>query len=468
MASNPVLRLGTQGWDLVSCAVVPDLNRSIVEQGCTPPAFDGSCEGAIAKGGFSDWRIGNEGSGDLVHLVLPLREVDIDYDGQQWQVAAATAHVELNLKFVPRDTTGLASGLALFDLCVDPEGASGVRVLPVTVEEGRADPTTRAILKLCLQDWLERNLAAFKHVFATIQVWSQKTQEDHPWLRPTAKSYAFCSLDNPDQSFLAVLAQTEKRSDEGLINQVSPDSLAAPYGRSVMISHKRFARDMLLPALLRSFPGLSTSDLRFENNDTRMSLAAPAKVKGVDVKDKTYPVVLQQMDIELLENGFEITATTQSEVSPGIYSNCRSTGVYTITLVTRNDGKQTLGIKQLEPITEPRHWSSHAAWVDNVENVLWLLSLVGVAVLTFLSAGMGTVAAIIVIGLVLGGPIASVAIKMIEDVTKNNAPPLDLLIADATAAVSWPKVDGFVAKAVDIVGGVRISGDAATPDYAYG
>jgi Clostridium P-47 protein len=465
---SQMLRLGTQGWDMVSCAVVPDLNTAIAGQHSTPPGFEGSDSGATAKGRFADWQVGNEGSGELVHLTLPMRDVTIGYEGNDWTVAGATAHVELNLRFVPKDVVGLADGIQLFDLCVDPAGASGVEVLPVTVEEGRDDATTRAIIKLCLTDWLMRNPDAFGHVFATIQVWSEASEKEHPWLKPTSKGYAFCSLDDPARSFLAVLAQTQQRSDKTLIYQVSPDTLVQPYERSIMISHQRFARDMLLPALLHSFPGLRSQDLRFENNETRITLVTPRAVKGVDVKNKTYSVVLQQMDIELLEDGFELTATTQSEVSPGIYSNCRTSGRYTVALVDRPDGRQTLGIRQLAPITEPRHWSSHAEWVDNLEDFLWLLSLVGIAVLAFLTEGVGAVVAIIVICLILGGPVASVTVKMIEDVHKNDAPPLDLLIADAAAAVSWPSVDGFVARAIDIVGGVRISGFARSTSYACG
>jgi hypothetical protein len=465
---NQYVELGTQGWDLVSCATLPELNASIVAKKSSPPNFEVTEDGATVKGSFGGWQVGPNGSGYLVHLILPMTDIAISYQGKNWTVTKANATVELNLHYVPNVSDTGADGAQLFDLCVDPLGDSGITVSPVKVVDPKHEQDQSAVvIKVCLNAWLNKHLSSFSHVFASINVWSGTEQTKHPWLKPTSKGYAFCSLDVKNRSFLAVLAQTQNHSDKNLVYEVSPDALIQPYSRSVMISHNRLARDMLLPAVIRSFPGITPADFQFQENDRLIKLTRPRAVKGVEAKDKSYPVVLQEFNIQLLEDGFELDATTKSKVSPGIYSLCRSTGQYTLALIERSDGKQTLGIKMLSH-TKPVKWHENEPWVEDLNLYLAVLSLVALAMAAVLTDGAALVAADMAAGLLLGSAVETAKIAIIDQVADGNGPPIDLMIANASAAVVWPDVEGFNAKAVDIIGGVRISGSGKSEALAHG
>jgi hypothetical protein len=145
---------------------------------------------------------------------VPLRDVTVERNGKTATLDEAEAVVRVELEYIPggdRKMLG-ASGkeeevethLLVLRTAPDPlrlmEGLFGApeagKVATVlSVDRGREmGSRLYSVLKVGLDQWFNDNLAAFQHVFATVNVVKavhEETEGGFDWMKPSAVSYAF-------------------------------------------------------------------------------------------------------------------------------------------------------------------------------------------------------------------------------------------------------------------------------------
>ena len=102
--------------------------------------------------------------------------------------------------------------------------------------------------------------------------------------------------------------------------------------------------------------------------------------------------------------------------------------------------------------------------VSIVEKVLALLAAVGGLVITAVSFGTATVAYCVVLAIVLGSLAGTITIKLIEMTKEGDAPPIDLLMANATSAVRWSTGRTFDPTFAALNNGLQIGGKFVKAD----
>ena len=85
-------------------------------------------------------------------------------------------------------------------------------------------------------------------------------------------------------------------------------------------------------------------------------------------------------------------------------------------------------------------------------------------VITFVSFGTATVAYCVVLAIVLGSLAGTISIKLIEMTKEGEAPPIDLLMANATGAVRWSTGRTFDPTFAALNNGLQIGGNFVKTD----
>ncbi|MEL7344523.1 MAG: TULIP family P47-like protein, partial [Pseudomonadota bacterium] len=303
------------------------------------------------------------------------------------------------------------------------------------------------------------------HVFAAINISQQMSEETEGeafvWLKPTEVSYAFgASRVDPDASILAILCQTQGRSSSGLVHQADPGLIPPNCDAGVVISRSRFLRNMIGEALPRAFEGLKLSDVKYKEKDTGLTLAKKVKTAKVKHDKKTYQPVIHELDITLRDAEMDLRSLTKTEVSPGIFSVCSASAGYAFGLMDRKSGGKTIGFVETRKMKTVESTEKTKA-VKILDNVLMAIAAVGALVVTLASWGTLTVPyyvlTAILVGTVAAG-LGSATIKAIELAKNGDAPPIDLLMANATGAVRWSSGRTFDPTFAALNNGLQIGG----------
>lgn len=481
MAARPV---DPNGWDVVSAVLIEDLNKAIAAAGTSPRDFAARpTPDSEVSGGFAPWRIAPDGSGLLINIAVPMTDVAVRHGDQTARLAQATAIVRVELEYIPAGHRMMAGpdGAAqkvetfLLVLRTAPDAArmqadpdhQVAKVMSVTGAD--ALPTRmKSVLKVGLDRWFNDNLAAFQHIFATINVVksvSEDTDGGFNWMIPSAVSYAFGhNSADPTRSVLAILCQTGGRKADGLVAQAQADLVPPKATAAFCISRQRIAHEMIAKALPLSFDGLSARDLTFAAKDTQVALARPLRLK--DVKDeksgKTYAPMMNRLSVQVNDTEVRMESLTDTEVTAGVHSI-----VSTIDKFTYSLGKNAKGAKTLK-MTRTFHDEHIETRQDKeatiVEWVVRGLALIAGIVAIVATAGTAAVAFGIMVVLSVG-VITREAIK--KGVSEDGA-SIDLLITNATQAVTWSTATWFDPVHAELNGGLQIGGIAGTSGLLAG
>ena len=461
----------TNGWDLVSVVKIADMNEAIAAAGTTPEGFDEEITGGTRIAAhFDPWRVGTGGDGHLINLEVPLRDLTLEHGEMRVHIPAATAAVRVELEMIP-------SGL----MRAGPDGtAEETQLLVIRTRPSRmlmaADPAARpaklleidnmdglriaqrAAIKLGLEGWLNENLTAFAHVFATVNI-VRTTQEDakgkaFSWMKPTEVSYAFGrNAANPEDSVLAILCQTGGRSAKGLIHQAQADMIPAGANAAFTVSKSRVLRDMIAPGLEMAYDGLKQKHLAFAPHDTGLKLSKPVQLRGVKGEDgKTYDPVLEVLRIGLRDTELVVDSRTATRVAPGVHSVSTAAAHYNFGLTKNSKGEKTLGFSgpPVKPVNETRKDRA----VDIIDAILTAIQVVAVVVGAVMTGG----AILIGAGVAAAALAGQLTIKAVSDSTRNDGPPIDLLVANATSAVTWSSGARFDPTFAALNGGLQVGG----------
>lgn len=473
LATATQYRADTGGWDAVNCVRITEINDAIRNAGTSPgrmefaPDADSSVSGA-----FDSWRVSPGGDGPLINLEIPMRDVTVARGDRQATLDHIVIEIQVRMELIPSGRNAPQGGGITEKLLVIAKrpsplllGADGSeRAATLVGHTGLDDLGLRlkSTLLSGVETWMNDNLDSFTHVFAAVNVSDRMSEETEgeafAWLKPTDVSYAFgASGTDPDASVLAILCQTEGRSRSGLVHQADPGLIPEGCDAGVVISRSRFLRNMVGKSLPRAFKGLSGKDIRYKEKDTGLHLAKPVKAQKVEHDGKTYAPVIHQLDVSLRDTEMELKSLTKTEVSPGIFSVCSATAAYAFGLTKRSDGAKTIGFVETRPIKTVES-TEKTKEVTILDTILTILGVIGGLVITFVSFGTASVAYYVVLGIVLGSLAGTISIKLIEMTKEGDAPPIDLLMANATGAVRWSTGRTFDPTFAALNNGLQIGG----------
>jgi len=293
-------RADTGGWDAVSCVKIGEINDAIRNAGTSPRDFDCSVgRSSRVKGTFVHWRVAAGGAGPLINLTIPIRDVEISRRDQTVTLEEVHAIVQVRMVLAPSHRTllGAPPGTVEKLLVIDTGTDANPDILGAGPRDHAAkvmgfvgiddlDFEMRAPLQLCLETWLNDNLDAFEHVFATVNVSTQLDDdtegEAFKWLKPTSVSYAFGHNTRSDEeSVLAILCQTQGHSTDGLVSEANSQMIPEGCNAAVCISRTRFLRNMIAESLPLGFKGLKAKDIAFKKNDAGLHIKHPVKIESV-------------------------------------------------------------------------------------------------------------------------------------------------------------------------------------------
>jgi hypothetical protein len=460
----------TNGWDVVSAVRIAEINEAIENAGTSPTEFSQTLGSkSVVKGSFVPWRVGPDGDGTLINLDIGLRDVEIDRGGVVTTLGEAMAIVRVHLEMMPTGKKALFGSAPTQELAL---------VIKTDVDSAllRADPDAKAAtlmeidgsehlpikvrvdLNLALETWLNDNIHLFHHVFATVNVVKMASEEvkkkAFSWMMPSEVGYAFSrNATAPENSVLAILCQTGGRKADGLTLQAQADMIPQGSNAAFVVSKRRLIRDMILPGIVGAFDGLEKTHLRIRKNDSGLALNDPVQLREIkDDEGRTFDPVLHKLDVLVRDTEIALLSRTKTLVSPGIWSVCTADASYTFGLTTNTKGEKTIGYAGPEPHTTEEVERDKA--VDILDWILKALGFIAVVVLGFATAGIAWYAAAVAVVCLAG----ELSIDYIERTRKNDGPPIDLLVTNATTAVSWSTGARFDPVFAALNGGLQIGG----------
>lgn len=433
-----------RGWDMVSSIHIDTLNKAIALGHTTPRNFSQAGDDDVhVAAEFLPWRISPEGDGKILTLDMDLRDLVIDYGSTVKRYDSALARVDVRLDLLPleedaglRASTPKETMLLVLNIedqdSVPPARVTGLEIdgSPGIMDEGYAGAA--------LQKWLQDNLARFTHVFAAITLYrTVEKAEDFKWLKPTAISYAFGrNVDDPGRSTLGVLCQTEKRSTDGLLNQIEADVIPDGSDVGFLLSRRRFIRDVLQPALPVAFDGLKDRHLALLDNDEGITLNSTPQLRSVSYDGKSYAPELMQLELRLGQSYIDTVAHTRTKVIPGVWGHCRTRGRYSIKLKPRPQGGQTIAVEQIGT-PEEENWKEVAKSIVVLEWVLGAIAALVAIVIAVCTLGFGITVVAPVYYALYGSMVAFTAVMATRILSGEESPPIDLLTTHIDEAVTW-------------------------------
>ena len=474
LASNygPV---NTFGWDSVFTLRLPQVNAEIEKEKSSPQSFDQTVEGGYrAKAKFKPWRIGTSGDGELIHLHIGLEDIKTFQGDQSTTLKSAVAPVQVRLRFVPTSPTLLmASDEIEYKLVVETEpeapllmaGGFGsvqkaAQLLQMQYKPGEElHSMDDAILRTCLEQWLNDNLKEFAHVFATVNIANRVGDGAFDWLKPKETKYAFLGADTEEESQLAILCVSRSQDIDHLYATVAPGALPSEEeSAAFVISGERFLDDFMRQALPVAFPGVQATDARLSDDKKELVIDRVTRLQRTSQESKDYDIDLLYLSIAVDGGTITVTSHTECQIDNGVYSECSSVSSYRMKLVKNGEGEDTL---TFELIGEPDEHNS-TRYDKGVEIRKWFVRIIGLIVavtLVVLTDGLALIFSSVAAALVFG--LLEFAPDIIGLIGKNAAPGLKLLAANATKAFRWAGGKVFELTDVTFNGSLILSGKLA-------
>jgi hypothetical protein len=261
----------TNGWDTVFGIKFADVNQAIINADSSPPDFDYPMDpqGEAIEGDYGDWQV-TGGSGQLLHMTLPVPELTLTFEGETPVVRRQVSiTIEVQLDQLPaggRHARVSRGELVEFRLRGNngPEN-SAVVVLSVSYPNlppepgfaGQPASGSDGLIPQDIQNVFDKSinrqgeLQKFNHTFVAVNLNSRAKHDAFKWLDPSSVSYAVTQTGEGD-GVMAVLCMTEDRPAPP--NQdVSPELIAEGARAGFLISKSRFLEKMLRSGLKLMF-----------------------------------------------------------------------------------------------------------------------------------------------------------------------------------------------------------------------
>ena len=218
---------------------------------------------------------------------------------------------------------------------------------------------------------------------------------------------------------------------------------------------------MLWPSMPLVYAGASMQDFALLTDGTGLTLAhGPVTIKSMaDSDGNLHTTVLQNLQVSTANTTLSVDATTQVEVSAGIYAYTHNTVRYTMALHQASPAKQT---DLLRPGRRPGHRALDRgkrgrADHEDLEGIAAALIVIAIGVLT---DGAGFVIAALVIGVLAG--VAAYIPDIIADANTDSSPSVSLLTFNAVDPLQWSDQKDFTLDQVALNYSLQMGG---TPHF---
>lgn len=444
--TNSMMAVYTYNWDTAFAIPVPDVNKTIVDQKSSPAGFTVTADNSYTvSASFGDWQICMGGDGKNVRFSIPLSEVSIDYSaGERVICDSGRAVVEVNLHYVPHTDSGneSSSPVALVVKATPDSPETSVAALVGAVAL-YPDPgtVTSAVFGQALLDWIKTNLGEFSHIFSVVDLNRMIDQQQWGFVTPNYTGYAYLNGSTLENSVLGVLTMTGDREGGDLSEQISPSAIPVVSKAGFLISQERTLYDLVRPAIMVVYPGLTSSNFLMSNDKTRLYLEKGITVDmpAVQHNSSTYYPKLTALTVETDGETFIVTSTTSTSITFGITSKTTATNWYTLNLGNSDNG-QTITFIQTQP-TDQQYSVHQDPGVIITEIILSVIIGLVSLICIPLTEGASLMLGGMVIGLLLGA--SQIATAAIESVNKNTSPSVDLLMINAVDPIRWTGSDAF-------------------------
>lgn len=449
----------TYGWDSVFAMHICDVNDAIKKAGSSPTTFSAvdDQDGFFVDGTFGAWQITTDGSGDIVCLAIPIVSAAITNPDKSVVTVSGTAVVEVRLNFLHQEEAEIAAGtqhvLKVQTSAPGPE----LDVATVTrIDYTSGDPPflEKAALEAMLGLWLNENIVDFDHVFATVNLDRKAATGAFQWMQPTDIAYAYADIGTPGDGILGILCMTEGRSSEKLIQQISSSAIPKGQRAAFLISKERVLEKLMLPAMPHVFAGATPADFVMSDSGDAIK-NANANINFTVTNDgKEYQARIVDLSVTIVAAEMQFAVKTITALSSEVDAYCQSRNFLGIQLVNKLDHGQTLNYYNIRP-AEENHWTDNK--LANTEWWLNIFAIVAGAILTIVSLGSAVGIAALIVILVAGG--MTLATTIIQDVGKNNAPAIDALVLDSTAAIEWSDPKDFLITSASLNDSLQLGGN---------
>ena len=395
----------THGWDTVFAIRLPDANAAIVRQQTSPPGF--TAAGAPAyrldkfttlSGTFGAWQLARGPSGSLVHVSVPITSGTMTGLEGTWDLTGATAVLSLRLAALAGTATQTGTPYSLQVLATGLPTTPGANPEPpaslVSLTYSSANPVDDdgdALLRLALVKWAIANLADFEHIFATITLNQFEDQAEWAFLAPTYVGYAFSSAKTDADSFLGILCQTEGRSPDGLICEVSPFAIPPGQRAAFLLGPHLIMEHLLYPRLPDAFTGAKAGDFTLATDHLSVTLAHAIALPATVHEGSTYHPQLEAFTLALAGDRLRLDSGTSVPLGTGVVGHLQSSHFATVRLVTRTDGTQSLAFDDSLPPIVGKPWTTVTNAAVAMQIFLAILGIIAVAILGTLTSGFAFV-----------------------------------------------------------------------------
>jgi hypothetical protein len=451
----------TYGWDTAFAVPVPKVNQTIVDHKSSPAGFSINESGYTVTGQFGDWQICQGGDGKAVRMTWPLHNVVLTYSntGKQYTFDGHVV-VEVELHYIPHTGAPASPTSDPKALVVKSTGPSPSDP-PVSIINLALTPTpgtvSGALVRAGLLDWGTTHLSEFAHVFAVVDLNTMVDQGQWSFVAPHYTDYAYLDGDSPADSIFAVLCMTGTRTGDQLPEQVSRAAIPQGSVAGFVISQARMLDDLVRPAIMLSYPGLTDDNFRLNSDATELYLTDGTSVALAPVRHdgSTYYPKLTNLTVKSEGSTLILNSYTTTDVAPGITATCQATHWYTITLTTSAKG-QTLSFSASQPPALVHNiYQSPGSVLTQL--IITLVGILALAILTVLTDGAALVVGGLVIGLILGA--TQITPALIEKLNGDDSPAIDLLLANAVHPIVWTGSSAFQLNYAGLNMSLQLGGD---------
>lgn len=464
------------------------MNSQIVKKKSSPTGFTGAI-GAnpptlTCSGTFGDWQL-TGGDGELLHMTTPIASGSAVYQGKTYSLAGTSVEIEIQLHYLPQPAPAGTSGtpntptadatpggsVTQPTASSDPDSgkpkgspgtpnalmADATKVVSVTQFNNPNDPTdpmiavVNALTQAALNAWYNANLQAFNHTFVVVDLNRVADKADFQWLMPTSTGYACYNDDTtPANSLFGVLHMTENRTKPAS-GQISPNAIPAGAKAGFLIAPERFLEKLVLPGIHTIFDGSQASDFALANNNTQILNVNTVNLPAVDINGTNYVPTLAagkvMLTIEETYIDFKLIDAVV-DFSPGITIHMSYEAFTGLQLANQSNGNHTFMYYNVKPALIDHHVevASWVTWAEVAASVAAALVTLGAgawAKKVIERIALRVVA--VIITLLVSELIANISaiIQAVAEGRKDDLPPVDPVIGNATDTVDWPGSSGF-------------------------
>lgn len=464
----------TLGWDCVNAIRLPQVNAAMLQSDLYPKSFDTTIqEGWSLTGSFGPWSLVRGGSGSILFLRTPLTTATMRFPNvPDLQLTGGRATVAIKLQYLPQPPAAASGGdrgqgeepeatREYLASDVVARSADDPAVVIQSIDYGDATPNEvqKALFAGALADWFNANLDQFTYVFTVVNLNARAAKEQFQWLKPTYSSYAYFNGADDDSSYFGVLNMTSDNSPDGLTNQLPPSAIPSGCDASVLISNQMFLRQMILPGLTKTFSRATVSDFTIRSGGVIEALNT-VTLDDIRIDALSYTPQMLSFKLQTVGDQIQIDTKTQVNVSPGIDVFITATEYYTIKLIDKEGGGQTLDFVQAR---EPKrdHWLKTATWITVTEILIGIAAAIASTVAgKLIQTLVRRIIAIVIIALVAGlaAAIPEIIAMVMEGKAAEALPSIGDLVAEASGDVEWPNSSGLVLSKVELNGSLQLGG----------